>query len=158
MKKIRRGAIGAGLTWVVATITIFFVILVFLIASGALKIGNIKSFVGRRAKPLMFPEQQQSLIAISKTPGIRNAIVAGQYPAAETSLTSVIKKLNPDAFSGWGLYVYENNNAIIKVRTYSFWPGMYDEQNFYVVFEEGRDKFDLAFFLESENAEYADFG
>lgn len=121
----KKGAIGATLTWVVATIIILFVIIIFLIASGTLKpllnIGGVLQPV--MIEPLKLPEQQQSLYAIVKTPSplglsIEELIVNGRHEEVKNVVNPILEKLSKNKWweehSGYKLFYWIGSWSLRK--------------------------------------------
>lgn len=148
-----KGEIGATLTWIVATIIILVIIFVFMLVSGVVK-WDVKGFTGQKEiSALKFPEQQQSLYAISKTPSIRNAIINGNYDQPENEIKLIldgIKTTNKDG-TGWNLEIFKNDKSVKSVVTYETLVPADSTQNFYLLFSNGDDQFKLRLYLECKD-------
>lgn len=119
MKINKKGAVATTMTWVIATIVIFFVIILFLFISGALGAGGIGK---KEVAPLRFPEQQQSLFAIAR-----------DYD--ENVIPNILSNFpkSPSGKSAWKLSVIENENVIKSFEAPDAISilGFHDAQNFY---------------------------
>jgi len=130
MLENKRGQVATTLTWVVATITILIVMLLFMFASGALGgISDIKGFIGGgEIVALRFPEQQQTLFAI-----------ASEGKLTEAEVKPILEKIGPEwlrkASDGWGLEIFENDKSVNIVRAYSR-AQLFSAQNFYTVLKD----------------------
>lgn len=147
----KKGQIATGMTWVVATLIILFILAIFLIASGVINIGNIGSFSGKGVVYLKFYGQQESLFAIAKNPEITNLISSGNYDDIENKLKIILPKLGrPEISGGWNLAIFKNNEKVKEVKTFSFVTGWYDSQNFYLRLKDNKD-IQLRLYLECKD-------
>lgn len=157
-----KAEIGATLTWIVATIIILVIIFIFMVVSGVVKI-TPGTFIGKgEISALKFPEQQQTLYAISKDTEIRNLIIAEEYDEAEVRIKPILEKIRTTPgkpISGWNLEIYKNGEKIKKITTNEITyglPNAYDKQNFYIIFYNVQDKYKLRLYLECQDVSCGD--
>ena len=119
--KNKQGAIGAATTWIVATIIILFVIILFVYGSYILtKEKQIKGakfpvFGGN----IFYSGSEQMLFAILKTEingrTAKDLILAGEYNETEANIRSILEKIS-NSNENWNLYIYENEEAVKKIK------------------------------------------
>lgn len=127
MYKNKKATIGATMTWVVATIIVLFVIIIFVYASGVLagKKGALDFKPSVQIAKYSSVESEQMLLALLRTEingkTVKDYILEGDYDGLEKSefrekvLTELPEPRRlPD---GWHLYIYENNDVVKKIKS-----------------------------------------
>jgi type IV secretory pathway VirB6-like protein len=142
---INRGEIGSTLTWIVATVIIFIIVLIFMLLTGVLGFRD----VGREISPLKFPEQQESLYAIYKNPRIREGIESWDSGDVESRVKPVLERIKYGGrgwggIRGWNLFIFKGEEKM-KIKTKEI-PGWKAVQNFYYT----KDSIKLRLYLESD--------
>ena len=107
----RRGAIGAAITWVVATFIILFLVVLFIYSSYALaqekKIANLDVFV-LDSRKIAGMDSGQTLLALLKTRigerSVSNYIFQGDYNDVKSSVESILNEL-PELDDGAIVYI-----------------------------------------------------
>jgi len=120
--KFKKAAIGATMTWVVATIIILIIVILFIYFSYALakekKILGFDPFV-QEIEQSSSIESEQILLALLETElegkKIKNYILTSNYEVLEEKINSILSKM-PD--NNWAMYVYDRDN-IIKINAIS---------------------------------------
>ncbi len=120
----KKAAIGATMTWVVATIIILVVVIIFIYSSYALakekKILGFDPFV-QEIEQSSSIESEQILLALLETElegkgkKIKNYILTSNYEGLEEKINSILSKM-PD--NNWAMYIYDGDN-IIKINAIS---------------------------------------
>lgn len=134
----KKADVSITITWIVATLVTLVLMLLFMVASGVISFGGGPSVT--EISPLKFPEQQQSLFAISKTPEVNSKMLEGDYSGAENSAKTIASKIKfkdvefKEVYAGYtvsrNLYfaisknpqekvtgeIQQNFNTVIKVK------------------------------------------
>jgi hypothetical protein len=123
----KKAVIGAAMTWLVATLIIIFVVIIFVYASGKLaeqkKIKNVIS----GSKESVFSDvdvaSEKMLLVIleSQLDGkrIKDYIIEGNYDLLDSAdfKEKILAKLPEPGNDGWDLYILEKNNIIKKIKS-----------------------------------------
>ena len=173
----KKGQVSTTMTWVVATIIIFLIMLIFLYSTGLFAgskyIKNIGNFEGKtRISALKFPEQQETLFAMAKDTEI-NALISSGSPdeiELEKKVKPILEGLKKrivtfGAFgnefeidNGWNLVVYKNGEKTVAVKTYSKGVDLFDALNFYTILENDPNiKLDLYLECDRIGGECSDY-
>lgn len=112
----KKAAIGATMTWVVATIIIVVVVIVFIYSSYALakekKILGLNPFV-QEIEQSSSIESEQTLLALLETDlnekKIKDYILDGNYDTIKDKISSILSKMPED---NWNMYIYDGDKVI----------------------------------------------
>lgn len=118
----KKGAIGAAMTWMVATVIIIFIIVLFtyisFILSKEKQAENFSFSFNLNENSDMSSEQ--ILISLLKTKvedkSIMNHILEGDYEKIN-EIKPILEKLSNEELGYWNFYIYENNNVVKKIKT-----------------------------------------
>jgi len=109
----KKAAIGATMTWIVATIIILFVIILFVYASGAFISSSDKSF---KTSPFNVATEQ-SLLALLETKldgkTVRDYIIEGDYKTLRKKITPILERLPENS-----LKISENGSSKVNVGAF----------------------------------------
>jgi len=150
------------MTWIVATISILFIMIIFLFASGVFRfksIGDVLNlFKGKDTiGSLNFPEQQQSVFALSEYKEIKDAIISENYNQAENLINPILERITEYGYheskGGWNVQIFKNNKQVKRIEPMNI-PGHYDKQNFFTNLKSS--DFSIRLFLESKSENYMD--
>lgn len=119
----KKAAIGATMTWVVATVIILFVIILFIYASYAItkekKIKNLEPFV-QEIEQSSCIDSEQMLLALMQTKleekAVEDYILEGNYDELEIKIKPILDELPNFGADGWVLKIYENSKSVKEIK------------------------------------------
>ncbi|MDP3026936.1 MAG: hypothetical protein Q8N63_04455 [Nanoarchaeota archaeon] len=118
MLRNKKAAIGATITWVVATIIILLVIIIFVYAAKVQSIGSEKGSFYTRYK-LTQTNKQQILLALLKTEIegkiVQDYIVLEDYESLKNKIKPVLEKLPGHPNGNWIFVVYDDKKEALRV-------------------------------------------
>lgn len=117
--KNKNAAIGATMTWVVATIILLFVIIIFVYAS--LVISKGKKAENIHISPYIESEQMLLALLETKINGklVKDYIIEGNYDELDKPefRDKVLTGLPEPGTDGWHIYIYEKDNLVKKIKS-----------------------------------------
>jgi hypothetical protein len=121
--KNKKAVIGAALTWLVATIIIIFIVIIFIYASSKLaEEKQIKNIFLKGANQNHFIESEKMLLAILEIDldgkKVRDYILDGDYTRLDgPEFKEKLSRLPEPSHDGWDLYILENDDTVKKIKS-----------------------------------------
>lgn len=118
MYKNKKATIGATMTWVVATIIVLFVIIIFVYASKVQSLGSIKGSFYTRHK-LTEINKEQMLLALLKTEiddkKVEDYIILEDYKGLEKKIKPILEKFPGHKDGNWVFIIYQDGDEKLRV-------------------------------------------
>jgi len=118
--KNKRGAIGAAMTWVVATMIILLITIIFIYSSYAMakqkQLGGFKTF-NLRTETIYKADAEQVLLALMKTKidasSVREYIIRGEYNSVKPSVDLILASI-PDLEGFAEIYIGDKEVRLMR--------------------------------------------